>query len=159
MANGVSHNHDDVDDQPEMLDFDLLKQVRTSTTRPPNRQHIFSQTTTLRGFEAPPPSSPTHRSGYAATVQIYSTDLLAPRPTSFPHLFSFQDLDQYSSVAAKAALSATTDVAHRFRVLADVVRFPFGLPVEEREELRADLLAKAEEYVDGWEEDGSSDDE
>jgi hypothetical protein len=32
--------------------------------------------------------------------------------------------------------------------------------VEEREELRADLLAKAEEYVEGWEgEDGSSDDE
>jgi hypothetical protein len=44
------------------------------------------------------------------------------------------------------------------RFLADVVRR--SVCVEEREELRADLLAKAEEYIDGWEdEEGSSDDE
>jgi hypothetical protein len=159
MVNGFQE--DDAPKEPEKLDIVLFRRslgTMNESSNPRERDHVFALSNLLRGFPPPTPGSPGRASPYAATIQTYSSSLLAPRPSSFPGIFHFPPLDDHSNVAVKTALTASTTVAERMRFLADFVRR--SVRVEEREELRADLLAKAEEYVDGWEdEDASSDDE
>jgi hypothetical protein len=156
MVNGF-HDSGDTAQEPEQLDMSLLNPLYMPIPQLSRRQHTFSQALFLRGFDAPAPGSPNRASPSSQIVQVYSLSLLAPRPTSFPEIFDFRPLDSHASIATKAALSATTDVAHRLRSLGEMVRR--WVDVEDREELRADLLAKAEEYVDGWEDDRDSSDD
>ena len=155
MVNGV--DHDDDNTEPERLDVELFDYLYMPMNQVTRRQHNFSQALVLRGFDGPnedPIDSAWQR---APIVQTYTSDSLAPRPSSFPSIFNFRQLDPQASIATKAALSASTDIAHRFRTLGDLVcRW---VDVEDREDLRADLLAKAEEYVDGYEDEDDSEDE
>jgi hypothetical protein len=156
-ANGIHEDHEP--SEPEKLDIELFRRSLEVMNQSPDirrRDHIFSRTMILRGFPIPVTDSP--GLPQAPIVQTYSSNLLAPRPSSFPAIFNFSNLDPHSGIAVKTALTASTGAANRMRFLADVVRR--SVCVEEREELRADLLAKAEEYIDGWEdEEGSSDNE
>ena len=155
MVNGVNHDDDKTMQEPEKLDMDLFDRLDTSAIQVAGRQHTFSQALVVRGLEASAPSSSDRPSPYMPIVQAYSSDSLAPRPTSFPHIFEFRSVDQHASIATKAALSASTDIAQRLRSLGDMTRR--WVDVDDREDLRADLLAKAEEYIDGWEDEDESD--
>lgn len=159
MING--YDHDAMPAEPEKLDISLFRCTLgiTGQNRPAtHRDHAFAQTVISRGLATPETEAAERTSPYAPIIQNFSSDSLAPRVSSFPPIFRIPGMDDHASVSVKAALTASSAVAEKMRSLADFVRRSVG--VEEREELGADLLAKAEEYIDGWEdEDDFSDDE
>jgi hypothetical protein len=162
MANGIA-DYDDGPREPESLDIDLF---RTSPPMPMrrNRMHTFARMDLLRGswpldrdVEDEEINRRAHPHGQQAIIQQYTTSLLLPLPSSYPSIFHFPSHRSTEEVAVHAALSSSTAVADRMRYIADIVRRSVG--VEEREGLRADLLTMAEEYVEGWEEGSSEDDD
>lgn len=159
MTNGFDSEEDEAPKEPEKLDIDLFRSTWASSSTNSNGGHTFCRVDTLRGLPSHPTSHGENQrpSPYAAVIQTYDSSLLAPRLSSFPAIFDFSGHSNDHGVAVKAALSASTIVADRMRFLASVVGRSVG--VEEREELKADLLKRAEEYVEGWESGGDSDED
>jgi hypothetical protein len=162
MANGYSDT-DDTSTEPQVLEIDLFR-VPPETSGRRNRMHTFARMDLFRGDwllerdvedrEADYPSRPRANQ---ALIKQYNTSQLLPLPSSYPSIFQFPSHRSTEELAIHAALSSSTGVAERIRYLADIVRRSVG--VEEREGLRADLLTMAEEYVEGWEEGSSEEDD
>jgi hypothetical protein len=162
MANGYL-DADDSPDEPQHLDIDLFRVPPPAPGRR-RRIHTFARMDLLRGnwpldrdvgdreheFRSRP-------RGQQALVQQYTSSQLLPLTSSYPSIFQFPSHRSTGELAVHAALSSSTGVAERIRYLADIVRRSVG--VEEREGLRADLLTTAEEYVEGWEEGSSEEDD
>ena len=161
MVNGFSSEEENTLSEPEKLDISLFRETWGAGARLSRKEHTFSRVQVSRarsnqGSSAAEPSdSRTRHPSYESVMQHYTSDLLFPLPTSYPAIFQLQPAA--AGLAVKAALSASTAVASRIRFLADVVGRSVG--VEEREGLRSDLLSKADEYVDGWEDDEFSEDD
>ena len=82
---------------------------------------------------------------------------------TFPPIFSFVSAGSperipAKSVAVKSSLSTTTAVATRIKELRIVVGSTVGV-VDDREGLVHELEELVEQYQEGWEDDGESDDE
>jgi hypothetical protein len=162
MANGNPEN-DHAPSEPAKLDIDLFR-VPPPTSGRRSRIHTFARMDLLRGnwpldrdVEDVENDLRIRPRGQQAIIQQYASSQLLPLPSSYPSIFQFPSHRSTEELAVHAALSSSTGVAERIRYLADIVRRSVG--VEEREELRADLLTMAEEYVEGWEEGSSEDDE
>jgi hypothetical protein len=162
MANG-NLDDDGTSNEPQYLDIGLF---RTPPTTPGRRHriHTFARMDLLRGnwpldrdVEDREHDLRSRPRGQQAVVQQYTSSQLLPLPSSYPSIFQFPSHRSTEELAVHAALSSSTGVAERIRYLADIVRRSVG--VEEREGLRADLLTMAEEYVEGWEEGSSEEDE
>ncbi|KIW05010.1 uncharacterized protein PV09_04167 [Verruconis gallopava] len=154
MINGIDSDHESNAKEPEQLDIDLFHRTLGDPNQRRNAQqrtHIFSQVDVLRGDFVSSPSLQDPTDLDAPIVQTYSSELLFPRPSSFPNIFHFPSIDPESGVEVKSAMSASTAVTDRLRFLADFARSSTN--VDEREALRADLLARSEEYVEGWEDE------
>jgi hypothetical protein len=161
IVNGIVDS-DDSPIEPSRLNIDLFR-IPPSTQRPVNRMHTFSRINLYRGtwpLDRDVEDREVNQRGrlqrQQSVIQQYNLPLLYPLPSSYPAIFSFPSHSSTEELAIHAALSSSTAVADRIRYLADIVRRSVG--VEEREGLRADLLTMAEEYVEGWEE-GSSDED
>jgi hypothetical protein len=161
MANGHFDSDDDLN-EPQVLDIGLFR-VSPPTTGRRNRIHTFARMDLFRGDWPLERDVAEREAGYLtrpqgnqALIKQYTSTQLLPLPSSYPSIFQFPSHRSTEELAVHAALSSSTGVAERIRYLADIVRRSVG--VEEREGLRADLLTMAEEYVEGWEE-GSSDED
>jgi hypothetical protein len=159
-VNGVTNNSSHNDEQSHGanddtnlsgLDIGLFPQV--SNARDRIDTHRFSRLLIHRGGNA---TSADISSEYGIDDEpksrSYSTELGFPYLTSFPTIFG--NTETSNSLEVKSSLEATSTVANWLRELAGQTRI---LPSDEREDISSDLKAWADEYVEGWESDGSED--
>jgi hypothetical protein len=167
MINGATDYDDDAPSEPADLDISFFRNTSPPSARlshPGHRTHTFSRIEVLRGswpLDEDPEDAETDRrprpSAYQTLNQKYRSPLLYPLPSSYPSIYHFPQHNSAEGLAVQTALSASTRVANRIRDLATVVGRVVG--VEEREGLRDDLLTRAGEYVEGWDEGSDSDDD
>ncbi|KAF2396411.1 tubulin nucleotide-binding domain-like protein [Trichodelitschia bisporula] len=159
LVNGTGGVHDvkmgGVDDEdherePAELDISLF-----STAPRPRANHVFARVDVRRrqgkGGESDDEEENTRQAQRVVTK--LNVPLGLPILSSFPRIFDFTG----DSIDVHTGLGTGSGVADRVRYEAEVVQRSRMIP--DREGLRADLLARAEEYVEGWEWSESEEDD
>jgi hypothetical protein len=138
ITNGMngSHGHHSLGTDHTITLFPSIRQLGSG------QGHQFSKLRVSRGAEDPQLAE--------SNTRKYSADLKFPLLSSFPSILKD---DTQSRIGVEASLTANSEVANWLRAYATQTRL---LPLDEREDVKSDLMSWAEEYVDGWE-SGSDD--
>lgn len=161
MTNGFTNGHAEDYAAPEepKLDIDFFPDVTASSTAGRTlgrRTHTSSTVASLRGAwdtADDGPDSHDRRFADGPRQTTHQSPLLFPMLSSYPRIFRFHPRPE--KLAIKASVSTSTAVADRIRGLEGITRRVVG--IEEREALCDGLVTMAEEYEEGWSDDGEDD--